>query len=251
MVRILLFKLLTVVTILNLYSQSSYLTRFPVVKSTANVYSKYESVGTMENGLKTGLWIDFGSDSAIYRIGEYHKGIPVGEWSVNYPDGTIRKKTSYDSLGHVLCWERYFNKTKLIAISTNSTIQPDIYKSITNYEQSVFDCEQKQFQSSVRHTRDNYSNSYSYMYYDCDVENAFDKIIRIFLWSSGNYMVSFWNSNGTVRKEYVFQEGIETDRYLYEYAGKRLKKKRIYQKSVLIKMELYNKTGQVSKVKTY
>lgn len=249
--RVILLPVFAISFVLNLNSQDLLPKRFPIVQSNSKCYSDFTSIGSYENGYKTGVWLDIGEDSAIYRIGKYFKGIPIGEWSINYPDGSIRKKTTYDSMGSVLSWTRFYNNSKIVTISNESNLSSNVYKAIAKYEESVYECELSQFQTSVRHTRSGSSSSYNYMYSDCDVEKAFDGIINIFLHSMDDFLVKYWNSNGSLRKEYFFSQGKEIERYLYEYGGKKLKKRRIYCYGVLTKMEIYDKNENVSKVKTY
>lgn len=242
---------------------------FKLWKKTNNGYKQFHSVGKTENNLKTGFWKEISTDSVIYSFGVYKKGVPIGVWQINYPDGTIRKTTTFDTSGYIVNWARYGGKNKIVEIYSDKKIPYDMYIQLNRYEEMVFQSEITETSSNIIHRSsedenihriDNYRFYHqpyeilreSYYYYIGsypDLCKVFYPLIDVVKDFKGYFKIKYFYSNGLLKDQFYIQNGVVTSRINYEYKLKKLKKEYIYWYGKLQLIEYYNKKGEKVKEK--
>ena len=225
------------------YSQNS---------SELKTYNEFESVGKTEGGIKTGHWCDISSDSIIYREGDYdEEGKPEGWWTVYYPDGKKRKETLYSD-HQITSWSRYVDENKILEIKSKDGIPENIYKSIVDFEQFVFENEGKYFE---KHSRsESYFGTYKYVVSlslePIDMLDYMQVVLRKTGFTGEAY---YYRTDGKLRRSHIFNYGEEEHiAFFYkEHGSERLLHQDEYHQGKLYSITSYDKDGNVKKVEKF
>lgn len=219
-------------------------------------YKDHRELGEYSRGVKHGQWQIIGVDSTIYVEGQYEYGKWISDWIVYYPDGGIRYITTFDSLGWPVEWTRYYNGQKIVSIHREHAFDEDAYNAVLAYESQIISKEMYQHESSTAHeyveTDEKISINYTSQYYEVDVPllcKSFHKMLKV---APKEYEVTEYLYPGEmIAGEYLVGNDAIISKTLYTYKNKKLKKIEYYQFDKLVKTEIYDKNGEVAKVKEH
>jgi antitoxin component YwqK of YwqJK toxin-antitoxin module len=244
------------------FSQDYWNPEVKLHKSKSKTYKKSHRVGDSLNDCKTGLWKDVSIDSIVYKMGQYYNCKPFGTWYWYYPNGDLRKSSTYDSLGKISKWARYFDNVKIIEVYCPHRMSESMQKSLDIYEEKIIRKELAQYTTDVVHTNnyrpriDETSENKSrvthyYTYYSSHFEImlAIKQIVLIVENYNGRYGIKYWDYYGKLTDEYYYCDGSQVSRVTYEYKLKKLRKKNIYREGKLRVIECYDKNGLMIKKK--
>lgn len=244
------------------FSQDYWNPEAKFYKSHSKTYKKSHSVGDSLNNCKNGLWKDISLDSVVYLAGVYYNCKPVGTWYWYYPNGDLRKSCTYDSLGYISMWSRYFDNVKIIELYCPNRMSVSMQKSLDIYEKKILSKEIGQYTSNIAHTNnyrptigENSENKadvthyYGYYSSNFDFMLAIKQIVLIVENYNGRYGIKFWDFYGKLADEYYYCDGSQVSRVTYEYKLKKLKKKYFYRDGKLKVIECFDRNGLMTKKK--
>ena len=105
-------------------------------------YENFIIKGDSLDNNRHGKWIKVSDSGIVYSESFYNKGIPVDTWKVNFPDGILRKQTSFNDSGDVIKLSRFsINEKLLFEIKPDIIISYPCLKVINELEQKIFDKE--------------------------------------------------------------------------------------------------------------
>jgi len=186
---------------------------------TTLFYKDCISKGNFYNGNKTGKWIEISKAGIIYAESTYDSmGKPIGIWIINFPDGKKRRTTEYSELG-IIKWFAYRNNIKLLEVSSVPEIQNNICQLLNDFENDLFESEQK--------IHKDYKSYYDYGY---SVQGAIERRIDPY-WASVavckllqtarfDGTLYIFNYDATIRRKCIYKNGNEYQT-CYFYNGKK------------------------------
>ncbi|MCK5338349.1 MAG: hypothetical protein KAJ50_06045 [Bacteroidales bacterium] len=211
-------------------------------------YTDDKEVYTLERGKKHGLCQTIGTDSTVYILGYYNYGIRVGDWQLNYPDGRTRYIETYDSLGILLKWTRYYVEKRIIIIKRTKGIESHIYANILRKEAALFELELYQCETKMLNSNGNLGR----VYIQFNVPKLGYNIDWAVIKATEEYFVTTYRyPEDVLYTECLVGNNEVKSKKVYFYKGERLKKTDYYEYGALIKSETYDKEGNISKVKEY
>ena len=212
-----------------------------------NDYKEYKSIGDIENGQEVGEWISLSIDSIIYRKGSYDsRGIPIGIWSVYFPNGDLRKTTEYKN-GKVINWTCYSNNNKIIEISNTEAIDYDTYKEILIKETEAMELNDNPYRHTVA-KRDDFCMVYvTYDLYLNHLNRLNYELIRLLRHIGYSGTFKKWNHDNNLVSYHTFSDGIDNEtKYIYKKG--RLKYQKELRNDIVLKVIMYKKDGSIKMV---
>ena len=245
------YKIIILLFVCNLKLISCQCQVYTLIGEVQNNYKPFKSMGEILNGYKNGKWIDIGDSGIIYVEGYYMEGIPVSQWKINYPNGTIRKEILYDSLGNIIYWARYDQaKKKIIEIKPDSIIKVSTIKRISAAEEILYSNETTIYTShsetpleafnTAKFAQSVYSNSINYGgIIDALADSVFQGECNLF-YESGN-----------LANTAIYSKGIQTSVSRYYYRKNVLNIEDVYINKTLIKTIKYDAAGNIIRIRAF
>jgi antitoxin component YwqK of YwqJK toxin-antitoxin module len=212
-------------------------------------YESFEELGSSRNGIPYGKWVNVSNSGVIYREYYYNDlGKPVGTWKQFFPDGGIRKIWVY-RYGFITKYSRYYMDTSLYFVLTPQNSVPDfIFKGIDEMEDRVFHIEGLHFK--INYTEPGY-RSHKKIEIRFDYQYGGNLIINSAIQAGFIGEIEIWDTEGRHWKKCLLNgSNILSTVDHYNRKG-RLTEQYNYDGNSLVKKTLFDRDGNVKKIKEY
>lgn len=205
-------------------------------------YEAFESKGEFKDNKKDGKWIEVNKKGTIYTESYYNEGIPIGIWTINYPNGQIRKLIEYDSLGHIIKWSRFKNNVKQVEVLPIKYFDNRIISLLSNIENEWFDTE-----SAISKSQPKESSAYGSM--TIAYKPKYELIINNLKNNGFNGKCLMFYESGNLGSVNIIENGTNPESSIFFYSNGYLKYEDKYFNGELYSTIKYDKMGKILKIK--